>query len=117
MAQGKIFNRQTLEQALGELGTACPRGRQDNRDRDLRRLSPLMLTYDWRLATKDVDAVFEADRQTIRRLARDIAAENDWDPNWLNDGVKGFLSAADNSPDAKSVCSAPIRPRRNPACV
>ena len=31
-----------------------------------------MLTYDWRVATRDVDAVFEADRTTIRRLANEI---------------------------------------------
>ena len=62
-----------------------------------------MLTYDWRLATRDVDAVFEADKQIVRRLARDIAEENDWDPDWLNDGVKGFLSAADGSSQAKRL--------------
>jgi hypothetical protein len=57
--------------------------------------SALMLTYDWRLASKDVDALIEANRHTIRRRARDIAVENHWDPKWLNDGVMGFLSAAE----------------------
>ena len=63
----------------------------------------MMLTYDWRLATRDVDAVFEADKQTVRRLARQIAEEKGWDPDWLNDGVKGFLSAVDGSPQAKRL--------------
>jgi hypothetical protein len=102
MAQGKIFNRATLEHALGELGR---RAHAEGKTIEIAIYggSALMLTYDWRLATKDVDAVFEADRQTIRRLARDIAEENEWDPNWLNDGVKRFLSAADSSPDAKRL--------------
>jgi hypothetical protein len=49
------------------------------------------------------DAVFEADRPTIRRLARQIAEEYGWDTNWLNDGVKGFLSAEDANPEAKRL--------------
>jgi hypothetical protein len=63
--------------------------------------SALMLTYDWRLATKDVDAVFEADRQTVRRLAAEVAQAHGWDRDWLNNGVKGFLSSRD--PDAKTL--------------
>ncbi len=62
-----------------------------------------MLTFDWRVATCDVDAVFEADKQTIRRLARDMAEEHGWDPDWLNDGVKRSLSASDTSPEAKRL--------------
>ena len=102
MAQGMAFNRQTLERALHELGR---RAHAEGKTIEIAIYggSALMLTYDWRLATKDVDAVFEADRTTVRRLARDIAEEYDWDPNWLNDGVKGFLSAADASPEAKRL--------------
>jgi hypothetical protein len=102
VAQDKVFNRHILEQALYELGR---RAHAEGKTIEIAIYggSALMLTYDWRLATKDVDAVFEADRQTIRRLAKDIAEENDWDANWLNDGVKGFLSAADASPEAKRL--------------
>ena len=57
--------------------------------------SALMLSYDWRLATKDVDGVYEADRITVRMLAGEIARERGWPANWLNDGVKGFLSVID----------------------
>ncbi len=57
--------------------------------------SALMLSYDWRLATRDVDGVFEADRSTVRVLAAAIARERGWPEDWLNDGVKGFLSARD----------------------
>lgn len=102
MAQGKIFDRQTLEEALHEMGR---RAHAEGKTIEIAIYggSALMLTYDWRLATRDVDAVFEADRHTVRRFARQIAEENDWDPNWLNDGVKGFLSAADSSAEAKRL--------------
>jgi predicted nucleotidyltransferase len=101
MNHDKIFDRQTLEQAFHELGR---RAHAEGKTIEIAvdGGSALMLTYDWRLATKDVDAVFEADRHTIRRLARDIAEENGWDPNWLNDGVNGFLSAKDASSEAKT---------------
>jgi hypothetical protein len=102
MVQDKLFDRQTLEQALNELGR---RAHAEGKTIEIAIYggSALMLTYDWRLATRDVDAVFEADKQTIRRLAHQIAEERDWDPNWLNDGVKGFLSAADQNPEIKRL--------------
>lgn len=102
MAQDRRFNRESLERALETLGR---RAYAEGKTIEIAIYggSALMLTFDWRVATKDVDAVFEADKQTIRRLARDIAKENDWDPDWLNDGVKGFLSAADSSPEAKRL--------------
>jgi hypothetical protein len=102
MTQPTMFDRQALEQALDELGR---RARAEGKTIEIAIYggSALMLTYDWRLATKDVDAVFEADRQTVRRLAREIAEEKGWNPNWLNDGVKGFLSAVDGSPQAKRL--------------
>ena len=75
--------------------------------------SALMLSYDWRLATKDVDGVYEADRSTVRALAAAIAAERDWPANWLNDGVKGFLSVFDSQDGVKRLYGefpAPDRP-------
>jgi hypothetical protein len=63
--------------------------------------SALMLTYDWRAATKDVDAVFEADRNLVRRLVARIADERGWPADWLNDGVKGFLSTRDQEAGMK----------------
>jgi hypothetical protein len=55
-----------------------------------------MLAFDWRIATKDVDGVYEADRDAVRRLAAGLAADRGWPADWLNDGVKGFLSPLDN---------------------
>jgi hypothetical protein len=91
-----------VEQALEELGR---RARAEGKIIEIAIYggSALMLTFDWRVATRDVDAVFEADKQTIRRLARDMAEDHGWDPEWLNDGVKGFLSASDAAPEAKRL--------------
>ena len=52
----------------------------------------MVLAFTARLTTKDVDALFQP-TQTIRELARRIADELHLPANWLNDGVKGFLSA------------------------
>lgn len=92
---GGGFNRGVLEAALHELGRRAS-AEGTTIEIAIYGGSALMLTYPWRAATRDVDAVFEADRATVRRLASDIADEKGWDRNWLNDGVKGFLSAADS---------------------
>ena len=51
----------------------------------------MVLAFTARLTTKDVDALFQP-TQTIRELARRIAAEQHLPADWLNDGVKGFVS-------------------------
>ena len=100
MTEPKPFDRETLRRALTELGR---RAHAEGKTVEVSIYggSALTLTYDWRVATKDVDAVFEADRATVRQLAAEIARENGWDSDWLNDGVKGYLSASDQ--DAKSL--------------
>jgi len=52
----------------------------------------MVLAFTARLTTKDVDALFQP-TQTIRELARRIADEQHLPADWLNDGVKGFISA------------------------
>jgi hypothetical protein len=63
--------------------------------------SAMILTLNQRPATRDVDAVFEGDRAFVRYAAGLVAEEFGWHENWLNDGVKGFLSRADTAPGAK----------------
>jgi hypothetical protein len=96
------FDRQLLEEALHELGR---RAQEEGKTIEIAIYggSALMLTYDWRHATRDVDAVFEADKATVKRLAAAIAEDKGWDANWLNDGVKSFLSAGDSRPEAKRL--------------
>lgn len=52
----------------------------------------MVLAFTARLATKDVDALFQP-AQAIRNVARRIAEEQRLPADWLNDGVKGFVSA------------------------
>jgi hypothetical protein len=52
----------------------------------------MVLAFSARLATKDIDALFQP-AKAIRELAARIAAEQHLPDDWLNDGVKGFLSA------------------------
>lgn len=51
----------------------------------------MVLAFTARLATKDVDAIFQP-TQAIREIASEIAREHGMPGDWLNDGVKGFVS-------------------------
>jgi hypothetical protein len=52
----------------------------------------MVLAFTARLATKDVDAVFQP-TQTIREIARKVGEQLHLPSTWLNDGVKGYVSA------------------------
>jgi hypothetical protein len=47
--------------------------------------------------------VFETDRSFVRRAAEIIASEFGWPENWLNDGVKVFLSRRDMNAESKNL--------------
>jgi hypothetical protein len=51
----------------------------------------MVLAFAARVSTKDVDALFRP-TPLIRTLARSIAEEQQLPSDWLNDGVKGFIS-------------------------
>ncbi|MCO6431015.1 MAG: hypothetical protein J5J00_09155 [Deltaproteobacteria bacterium] len=55
----------------------------------------MCLVYNARQATKDVDAVFEPANK-IRKIAAQIAEEDNLPEDWLNDGAKGFIQAGFN---------------------
>jgi len=75
MVAATPFNRQSLEQALFQLGK---RAFDEGMTVEIAIYggSALILTYDWRIATRDVGAVFETDKQTVRRLAAAVAESN-----------------------------------------
>lgn len=52
----------------------------------------MVLAFNARPATKDVDALFQP-TPLVRACARRVAEQQELPVDWLNDGVKGFLSA------------------------
>lgn len=52
----------------------------------------MMLAFAARLSTRDVDAIFEP-AAVIREEARLVGEALGLDADWINDGVKGFLSS------------------------
>jgi hypothetical protein len=101
-AAPRPFNRATLEGAferIGEMAVAAGKIVEIS----VYGGSALVLTLNHRPATRDVDAVFERDRAFIRRATEDVAAEFGWRSDWLNDGVKGYLSRVDTQPGVKTL--------------
>jgi hypothetical protein len=70
--------------------------RKGSRCKDHRRAvyggAALALVFDLRQVTRDVDAVVRGSQEFLRRVVGEIAEEDGWPTDWLNDGVKGFLS-------------------------
>jgi len=64
----------------------------------------IALAYDSRRATRDVDAVFEP-KLAVYEAAAEVAQARGLPVGWLNDAVKGFLSAED--PQAAPVLDLP----------
>lgn len=96
------FDRAALERAFERLGSmAVEAGKLV--EISVYGGSALVLTFPQRPATRDVDAVFEADRDFVREAARIVGDEIGWGRDWINDGVKGFLSRADADPDSKRL--------------
>jgi hypothetical protein len=91
-----------LEQAFHELGLKA-RAADKIVEIAVYGGSALVLTLPGRAATKDVDAVVQQDAAWLRRAVADLAEEKGWPANWLNDGVKGWLSERDTDPEAKRL--------------
>ena len=53
----------------------------------------MVLAFSARVSTKDVDALFHPASE-IREIAKDVGEELHLPSDWLNDGVKGFVSSA-----------------------
>jgi hypothetical protein len=102
MAQEAGFTRDDLEQAFAALGEKA-RAAGKIVEIAVDGGSALVLIMPGRSATKDVDAVIDGDTSWVRRAAAELAEERGWPPDWLNDGVKGWLSARDKDPEAKSL--------------
>lgn len=86
-----MFTLQDLHEAFQALGELA---RRDGLVIDLAVYgdSALMLASNFRVATQDVDAVVDGDQRPITRLAEAIAQQRGWAQDWLNDGVRTYLS-------------------------
>jgi hypothetical protein len=97
-----FLTRQNLESAFRELGV---RARAADKIVEIAVYggSALILTLPGRVATKDVDAVIGQDQVWLREAVAALAEEKGWPSDWLNDGVKGWLSHRDADPEAKHL--------------
>lgn len=57
----------------------------------------MALAYDHQRMTRDVDALFAPARE-VRDIAAELAERHGLEPDWLNDGAKGFMPATDEHP-------------------
>jgi hypothetical protein len=88
---GAVFTAELLAEAFHELGhLAYDAGRVI--DLAVYGGSCLMLVSNFRVATADVDAVAAEDQGFLDQIAQTVAAKHSWPPDWLNDGVRTYLS-------------------------
>src|SRR3981081_577772 len=97
-----FLTRQNLESAFCELGLKA-RAADKIVEIAVYGGSALVLTLPGRGATKDGDAVMHHDQVWLREAVAALAEEKGWPPDWLNDGVKGWLSHRDADPEAKQL--------------
>jgi hypothetical protein len=87
-----MFSKEDIERGLTRLGTiALEQGKII--DIAVYGGSAIALAWGFRVATRDVDAVVQGDPGFLRNAVKRVADEEGWPEDWLNDGVKGFLSA------------------------
>lgn len=97
------MDRSAIENLLRELGDRLHE-RGVRGEMFLLGGAAMALAYSTRRSTSDLDAVFEPKR-VMYEVAGVIARERELPPNWLNDGVKGFLPGPD--PNARVLFDVP----------
>ena len=86
-----VFTADMLSEAFAELGQlAHAAGRVI--DVAVYGGSCLMLVSNFRIATADVDAVAAVDQGFLDGAVQTVAARRGWPRDWLNDGVRTYLS-------------------------
>jgi len=84
------LNRDAILEALGALSEELARHNLTG-EACLFGGTVMVLAFSARLATKDVDALFQP-TEFIREAAARVASEQHLPADWINDGVKGFIS-------------------------
>src|ERR1051325_3230955 len=102
MSMSAFLTREGLESAFAALG-AKARAAGKIVEIAVYGGSALVLLLPGRAATKDVDAVVREDQAWLRQAVAELAEEKGWPSDWLNDGVKRWLSHRDADPDAKRL--------------
>ena len=74
----------------------------------------MVLMFDARPSTHDVDVLIVSppNARIVRKLATQVAQENDLAPDWLNDGAKGYLVGVSQG---QTIFSAPGIEIKSPA--
>ena len=104
---GPTLTREAILDALAELNRELA-GRGVAGEICIFGGASMVLAFNARLATKDVDAIFQP-AALVRELAAEIAKSRNLPEHWLNDGVKGFFSPrhetfAGNLPQFSNLC-------------
>lgn len=93
------FTRQEIEEGLRRLGELA-QAKGLRVELTLVGGAVMVLRFNARLSTRDVDAVILLPRETrlVREMAKRVAEEQDWPEDWLNDGAKGYLVGISDGP-------------------
>lgn len=88
-----LFSKQQIIELLERLGSLA---RERNEEIELLLIggAVMVIVYEQRLSTRDVDAVFLSPPETAptRELIKQIAAEHNLPEDWLNDAAKGYVA-------------------------
>lgn len=94
-----LLSQQQIVRALTRLGEIA---QMQGHEIDLLAVGGvvMVLGYNARLATHDVDVFILSPKEThiTRSLAQQVAQELGWPDDWLNDGAKGFLVGISQGP-------------------
>jgi len=104
MSQGELLGRARIVELLSELGRRLDR-HGVHAEIYVVGGGAMALAYNRERVTRGIDAIFEP-KATAYAEARRMADELGLPPDWLNDGVKGFLPAS-SDPRARTALTAP----------
>lgn len=96
------LKKQDLVEGLAEIGVAALAAGKII-DLAVYGGSCLMLVSNFRDASQDVDAVAASDQVFVDRIAAGVAERRGWPQDWLNDGVRVYLSPLVDTPQEHAL--------------